>query len=91
MDSNDINETNKARVTLMNEQVVPYKVYIRKLVETATVSETNRWNTLRGDAIGVFKGIPVIRRRRFLPWLVLWVLGIAAIYYFLTPLLGVSG
>ena len=85
MDSNDINEANKARATLMDTQVVPYKVHIRKLVETATVSEINRWDLVRRDAMGIFKSVPVVQKNRLLPWLVL-LLGIAAAYYFLTPL-----
>ena len=82
-----IREASAERAILMKNQVVPYKEYIRKIVETATVSEVNRWNDARGDAMKVFSAVPIVKRNRFLPWLILF-LGIAAAYYFLTPLFG---
>jgi len=85
MDSNDIDDAIEARAILMASQVVPYKVHIRKIVEAATVSEINRWDLVRRDAVGIFRNVPIVQRRKFLPWLIL-LLGIATAYYFLTPL-----
>jgi len=77
-------ELGKKRSVLMTEEVIPYKKYIRKVVELSTIWEINRWTDWKSDYYLDFLNDEMIvskpKQNRFLPYLV--ILAAAAIIYF---------
>jgi hypothetical protein len=66
-----------------NEQMIPYKEYIRKIVYAHTVNYHNSYDT-RFRAVEIFRKLPVREPRKF-PWSIIfiWLLGVASgIYIF---------
>ncbi len=78
----------KKRSVLMTEEVVPYKKYIRKVVELSTMWEINRWDNWKSDYYLDFFNDELIapkpKQNRFLPWLLL-LSSIATFYFILSP------
>jgi hypothetical protein len=69
----------------LKDEVIPYKKYIKRVVELSTVWEINRWNDWYGkclinDLLGEVGQEPIRRNSKWLGRC-LWILGLVAVYY----------